>query len=99
MQADSRGAVKIYASETKLIAMAKAKGGRCDDETRLWRMHENDARGLGKRIARAEEQEWELVPIGGNLFLLPCTAYGCLKHVWQHRNLKPPASSSSTTLC
>ena len=48
--------VKIYASETKLTAMAKAKGARFNGKTRLWRMHQNDAHalGLGDRIARAK---------------------------------------------
>ncbi len=52
-------AVKIYASETKLTAMAKAKGARFNEKTRLWRMHQNDAHalGLGKRIARPIEQK------------------------------------------
>jgi hypothetical protein len=52
-------AAKIYASETKLIAMAKAKGARFNGKTRLWRMYQNDAHALGlaKRIARAEEQK------------------------------------------
>jgi hypothetical protein len=52
-------AVKIYASEPKLIAMAKAKGARFNEKTRLWLMHKNDAHalGLGKRIAQAEEQK------------------------------------------
>lgn len=52
-------AVKIYASEKKLIAMARAKGAWFNDKTRLWRMHQNDAHalGLGLRIARAEEQK------------------------------------------
>lgn len=46
-------AVKIYGSETKLIATAKAKGARFNSKTRMWRMHQNDARalGLGDRIA------------------------------------------------
>jgi hypothetical protein len=49
-------AVKIYASETKLTTMAKAKGARFNGKTRLWSMHQNDAHalGLGDRIARAE---------------------------------------------
>jgi len=52
-------AVKIYASETKLTTMAKAKGARFNEKTRLWRMHQNDAHalGLGKRIARPIEQK------------------------------------------
>ena len=52
-------AVKIYPSETKLTAMAKAKGARFNGKTRLWRMHQNDAHalGLGKRIARPLEQK------------------------------------------
>jgi hypothetical protein len=52
-------AVKIYASEVKLTAMAKAKGARFNGKTRLWRMHQNDAHavGLGKRIARDLEQK------------------------------------------
>jgi hypothetical protein len=52
-------AVKIYASETRLTSMAKAKGARFNGKTRLWRMHQNDALalGLGKRIARPEAQD------------------------------------------
>ena len=52
-------AVKIYPSETRLTAMAKAKGARFNGKTRLWRMHRNDAHalGLGARIAKAVEQE------------------------------------------
>jgi hypothetical protein len=50
--------VKIYASESKLTAMAKAKGARFNAKTRLWRMHKNDAQsiGLGQRIAEPENQ-------------------------------------------
>jgi hypothetical protein len=50
--------VKIYASESKLTAMAKAKGARFNAKTRLWRMHKNDALsiGLGQRIAEPENQ-------------------------------------------
>jgi hypothetical protein len=50
--------VKIYASESKLTAMAKAKGARFNSKTRLWRMHKNDAHsiGLGQRIAEPENQ-------------------------------------------
>jgi hypothetical protein len=50
--------VKIYPSETKLTAMAKAKGARFNGKTRLWRMHQNDAHALGldKRIARLQKQ-------------------------------------------
>lgn len=57
-KSNPRVAVKIYASETKLIALAKAKGAWFNEKTRLWRMHQNDAHalGLGKRIARAEGQ-------------------------------------------
>lgn len=57
-KSNPRVAVKIYASETKLIALAKAKGAWFNEKTRLWRMHQNDAYalGLGKRIARAEGQ-------------------------------------------
>jgi hypothetical protein len=52
-------AVKIYPSEIKLIAMAKAKGARFNGKTRLWRMHKNDAQALGlsARIARPEGQQ------------------------------------------
>ena len=52
-------AVKIYASEVEITAMAKAKGARFNGKTRLWRMHQNDshALGLGKRIARDLEQK------------------------------------------
>jgi hypothetical protein len=52
-------AVKIYASEAKLVALAKAKGAWFNVKTRLWRMHQNDAYALGlaKRIARAAKQE------------------------------------------
>ena len=51
-------AVKIYASEKKLIAMAKAKGARFNGETRLWRMRQNDAYALdlSERIAMPEGQ-------------------------------------------
>ena len=51
-------AVKIYPSEIKLIAMAKAKGARFNGKTRLWKMHQNDAYALelGKRIARPAGQ-------------------------------------------
>lgn len=51
--------VKIYASEVKLAAQAKAKGAWFNGKTRLWRMHQNDAHalGLGNRIARTETQE------------------------------------------
>lgn len=51
--------VKIYASETKLAAMAKAKGARFNGKTRLWRMHQNDAYALGltQRIARPIDQK------------------------------------------
>jgi len=50
--------VKIYASETKLITMAKAKGARFNAKTRLWRMHRNDAQALGlnNRIAKPIDQ-------------------------------------------
>lgn len=50
--------VKIYASEVKLAAKAKAKGAWFNAKTRLWRMHQNDAYALGltERIARAENQ-------------------------------------------
>jgi hypothetical protein len=46
--------VKIYASELKLAAQAKAKGAWFNGKTRLWRMHQNDAHalGLGNRIAQ-----------------------------------------------
>ena len=52
-------AVKIYPSEIRLIAMARAKGARFNGNTRLWKMHRNDAHalGLGKRIARPDEQK------------------------------------------
>ena len=52
-------AVKIYPSEKKLIAAARAKGAWLNAKTRLWRMHQNDAYalGLGKRIARSEIQK------------------------------------------
>lgn len=58
-KSNPRVAVKIYGSETKLIALAKAKGAWFNEKTRLWRMNQNDAHalGLGKRIARAEEQK------------------------------------------
>jgi hypothetical protein len=48
-----RVAVKIYPSEVKLMAMAKAKGAWFNNKTRLWRMRKNDAHALGlaKRIA------------------------------------------------
>lgn len=51
--------VKIYASEIKLTAMAKAKGARFNGKTRLWRMHQNDAHALdlGRRIAKPIEQK------------------------------------------
>ncbi len=51
-------AVKIYPSELKLTALAKAKGARFNDWTRLWQMHRNDAHalGLGNRIAGSEGQ-------------------------------------------
>lgn len=51
-------AVKIYASEAKLRSRAAARGAWYDPKTRLWRMHENDARvlGLAKRIARHDSQ-------------------------------------------
>ena len=51
--------VKIYASETKLAAQAKARGAWFNGKTRLWHMHQNDAQALGlaKRIARPENQE------------------------------------------
>jgi hypothetical protein len=51
--------VKIYASETKLISMAKAKGARFNGKTRLWRLHQNDAHALGltRRIAKPIEQK------------------------------------------
>ena len=50
---------KIYASEKKLIAQAKAKGAWFNAKTRLWRMHQNDAYvlGLADRIARAQNQD------------------------------------------
>jgi hypothetical protein len=52
-------AVKIYPSERKLTALAKAKGARFNGKTRLWRMHRNDAHalGLGERIALTIEQK------------------------------------------
>lgn len=52
-------AVKIYASEAKLQALAKVRGGWYDSTTRLWRMRLNDARalGLGRRIAVPENQK------------------------------------------
>ena len=52
-------AVKIYPSERKLTALAKAKGARFNGKTRLWRMHRNDAHalGLGERIALTMEQK------------------------------------------
>ena len=52
-------AVKIYPSERKLTALAKAKGARFNGKTRLWRMHRNDAYalGLGERIALTIEQK------------------------------------------
>lgn len=52
-------AVKIYPSESNLIAMAKAKGAWFNAKTRLWRMHRNDAHalGLGKRIALGSGQK------------------------------------------
>ena len=52
-------AVKIYASEKKLIERAKAKGAWFNGETRLWRMQKNDAYALdlGDRIAVPESQE------------------------------------------
>ena len=50
--------VKIYASETRLATLAKAKGARFNTKTRLWRMHQNDAYALGlkERIAKPVEQ-------------------------------------------
>ena len=54
-----RVAVKIYPSESKLRAQAKAKGAWFHPETRLWQMRQNDAHALGlaKRIARFEAQK------------------------------------------
>ncbi|MBX3607852.1 MAG: hypothetical protein KF788_21445 [Piscinibacter sp.] len=51
-------AVKIYASEGKLRAQAKAKGAWFNPETRLWRMRQNDAHALGLagRIAKPVRQ-------------------------------------------
>ena len=51
-------AVKIYLSEKKLIARAKAKGARFNGKTRLWRMHRNDALALelADRIALPKNQ-------------------------------------------
>jgi hypothetical protein len=64
-------AVKIYPSETKLIAQAKAKGAWFNAKTRLWRMHQNDAYALGlaNRIARSENQKQEYSHPGSNKFL------------------------------
>jgi hypothetical protein len=52
-------AVKIYPSELKLIAMAKARGAWYNEKTRLWRMYQNDAHtlGLGQRIARLVDEQ------------------------------------------
>jgi hypothetical protein len=52
-------AVKIYPTERRLTALAKAKGARFNGKTRLWRMHRNDAHalGLGARIAVTLEQK------------------------------------------
>jgi hypothetical protein len=52
-------AVKIYPSETKLAAKAKAKGAWFNARTRLWKMRRNDAHSLGlaNRIARPEPQK------------------------------------------
>jgi hypothetical protein len=52
-------AVKIYASEPLLVAKAKAKGGRYNPKTRLWKMHLADAHNLGlrNRIARHAGQK------------------------------------------
>ena len=51
--------VKIYASETHLVAKAKAKGAWFNAKTRLWRMHQNDvyALGLTGRVAKAQNQD------------------------------------------
>ncbi|MDO9095540.1 MAG: hypothetical protein Q7U99_23230 [Rubrivivax sp.] len=55
-------AVKIYASETGLITLARAKGARYNGKTRLWRMHQNDAHALslGARIARPQSKNRNL---------------------------------------
>lgn len=52
-------AVKIYPSETRLAAKAKAKGAWFNARTRLWKMRRNDAQslGLGNRIAHPEPQK------------------------------------------
>jgi hypothetical protein len=51
--------VKIYPSEARLVAGAKAKGAWFNAKTRLWRMRRNDAQalGLGGRVARTPQQE------------------------------------------
>jgi hypothetical protein len=51
-------AVKIYPSETRLIAKATARGARYNAKTRLWRMRRNDVLTLGltARIARVEHE-------------------------------------------
>jgi hypothetical protein len=50
--------VKIYPSEAKLRAQAKARGAWFNPDTRLWRMRQNDAQALGlsDRIARLDNQ-------------------------------------------
>ena len=46
--------VKIYASESALIGIAKMKGARYNAKTRLWRISKNDAQAMGitDRIAK-----------------------------------------------
>ncbi len=52
-------AVKIYPSETAILAHVKAKGARYNGKTRLWKMHQNDAHvlGLRNRIAKPSKQK------------------------------------------
>ncbi|MBL8307331.1 MAG: hypothetical protein JNM33_11590 [Rubrivivax sp.] len=53
--------VKIYASEKRLTALAKARGAWFNARSKLWRMRRNDAQTLGliSRIAVAEHQRQE----------------------------------------